>query len=219
MKSKLQCLRERRRVETQRAIQKHAMRLFSKRGYDGTTVNDVAEAANVSPMTVYRHFPTKEDLVLSDDYNAVIAERIAARPAEESLVQRIGKTLIEDIGLMVGAGRRDTAGDGAGDGLHERLAVPGGKDLLLTRLRLVLSTPALRARQWDSQHATQKIIVEAFRGDPPDPDLEFRLWVASGACLAAVSAALIRWAEQGGRPDLRQLIADALAIAFEGQFS
>jgi transcriptional regulator GlxA family with amidase domain len=57
-------LREQRRAETQRTIQAHAVRLFTEHGYDATTVTDVAEAAGVSPMTVYRHFPTKEDLVL-----------------------------------------------------------------------------------------------------------------------------------------------------------
>ncbi len=60
-------MRAQRRAETQRAIQAHAVRLLTERGYDATTVADVAEAAGVSPMTVYRHFPTKEDLVLVDE--------------------------------------------------------------------------------------------------------------------------------------------------------
>ncbi|GAA3171398.1 helix-turn-helix domain-containing protein [Nonomuraea salmonea] len=73
-------LRARRRAQTQRTIQAHAIRLFSERGYDATTMNDVAEAAGVSPMTLYRHFPTKEDLVLIDQHGELIAERIAASP-------------------------------------------------------------------------------------------------------------------------------------------
>lgn len=207
-------LRERQRLEVRRSIQREAMTQFLDRGYDATTVNDVASAVGVSPMTVYRHFPTKEDLVFGDEYTALVAERVAARPSTESLVQRIGRTLVEDIALMI-------APQEAARGLppeDAQLAVPGGRDILLARLRLVLSTPMLRARQWDSQHALQKAIVESLRGEPPDRDLEFRLWVASGACLAAVSAALVRWAEEGGRPDLRTLVGDALAIAFEGQF-
>ncbi|WP_394829587.1 TetR/AcrR family transcriptional regulator [Pendulispora albinea] len=207
-------LRERQRLETRRLIQTQAMRLFLARGYDETTVNDVAEAARVSAMTVYRHFPTKEDLVLSDEYNAIIAERIAARPPHETLVQRIGRTFVEDIGLMVGGGSHERAAEG----VRARLVVPGGKELLLARLKLVMATPALRARQWESQYAIQRTIVEALRGDPPDRDLEFQLWVASGACCAALRAALFRWAEENGRPDLTRLLEDALAIAFAGQF-
>ncbi|MEK8105950.1 helix-turn-helix domain-containing protein [Micromonospora sp. M12] len=52
-------MRAQRRAETQRTIQAHAVRLFTERGYDATTVHDVAEAAGVSPMTVYRHFPPR----------------------------------------------------------------------------------------------------------------------------------------------------------------
>jgi hypothetical protein len=51
-------LRARRRAQTQQLIQGHAVRLFAERGYDATTVNDVAEAAGVSPMTVYRSSPS-----------------------------------------------------------------------------------------------------------------------------------------------------------------
>lgn len=207
-------LRERRRLEVRRAIQREAMRLFLRQGFAETTVNEVAAAADVSPMTVYRHFPTKEDLVFGDEYGPLVAARIAARPASESLVQRIGRTLVEDIALMIAPPEevRERAPEDA------RLAVPGGREILLARLRLVLSTPMLRARQWDGQHALQKAIVEALRGDPPDRDLEFRLWVASGACLAATSAALLRWAEDDGRPDLEGLVGEAMAIAFAGQF-
>ena len=69
-------LREMRKARTQRAIQEHAMRLFAGRGYDATTVADVAAAAEVSSMTVFRYFPAKEDLVMADEYDPVIVERI-----------------------------------------------------------------------------------------------------------------------------------------------
>lgn len=196
-------LRERQRLLTRRTIQQHAMRLFGERGYDETTVSDVARAAGVSQMTVYRHFPTKEDLVLSDEYDPLIAQRIAARPAEQPLLRRIGETLVEEVGRLMTADRDD---DGQSPG-----------DLLLARLRLVLTAPALRARRWDSQYASQEAIVEALRGDSPDAESEFRLRVAAGACLAAMSTALLRWAEEDGRPDLPQLMAQALAIVSEGQ--
>lgn len=202
-------LRQRRRADTQRLIQSHALRLFTEHGYDSITVADVARAAGVSPMTVYRHFPTKEDLVLSDQYNRLIADQIAALPAEGSLVRRIGSALVQAAGIAVASDDAAPAGT---------LPDSGTKAELLARLQLMISTPALRARNYDSQFAAQKAIVDALRGDRSDPDSEFRLWVAAGACLAAMNVALMRWAEQDGQPDLPTLIADALSAVFDNEF-
>jgi AcrR family transcriptional regulator len=183
-------LRELRKARTQRAIQEHAMRLFAERGYDATTVADVAAAAEVSSMTVFRYFPAKEDLVMADEYDPVIVERIRARPAGEPLVQRIGAALAESA-----AGHS-----------------PDDRALLLARVRLGLSVPALRARMWDGQYRSQRYIVEALRGQDPEPGYEFELEVAIGACLAAVAAAIMRWAEGGGHEDLPGLMTAALRI-------
>ncbi|MGK5554116.1 TetR/AcrR family transcriptional regulator [Actinomadura kijaniata] len=195
-------LRERRRAETRRMIQSHAMRLFTERGYDATTVNDVAKVSGVSPMTVYRHFPTKEDLVLQDRYDPLIAARVAARPPDESPVRRIGRALVETTRALVGP----------------RAHPSPERELLLARVRLMVDTPALRARHLDGQLATQQAIVTALLGDAPDPEPEFRAWVAAGACLAAMHVALTRWAREDGRPDLPDLIAAALAAAFDDDF-
>jgi AcrR family transcriptional regulator len=185
-----QGLREVRRLRTRRTIQEHAMRLFTERGYDATTVADVAAAAEVSSMTVFRYFPTKEDLVLTDEYDPVIVDRIRAWPADEPLMRRIGAALVELTAEHT----------------------PADRAVLLARLQLGLAVPALRARMWDGQYQSQRFIVEALRGDQPDPDHEFELWVATGACLAAVTAAIVRWAEHGGHEDLAELMAAALRI-------
>ncbi|MFJ2832107.1 helix-turn-helix domain-containing protein [Streptomyces sp. NPDC087263] len=196
-------------------IQSHAMRLFIEHGYDETTVNQVAKAADVSPMTVYRHFPTKEDLVLYDQYDPLIAARVAARPADESLVRRIGMTLVETTRSVVGP-RDDVPATGSAP---PSPSPSPERELLYARLRLMIDTPALRARHLDSQFATQKAIGDALLGDAPDPDLEFRVWVAASTCLAAMHVALMRWAQEDGRPDLPDLIAAALAAAFDDDFS
>jgi AcrR family transcriptional regulator len=183
-------LREARKARTQRAIQEHAMRLFTERGYDTTTVADVAAAAEVSSMTVFRYFPSKEDLVIADEYDPMIAERIRSRPSGEPLIQRVAAALVESA-----AGHS-----------------PADRAMLLARVRLGLSVPALRARMWDGQYRSQQYIVEALRGEKPDPDREFELQVATGACLAAAAAAIMRWAEGDGHEDLPSLMAAALRI-------
>ncbi|MCQ8772912.1 TetR/AcrR family transcriptional regulator [Streptomyces telluris] len=196
-------LRAQRRAETQRTLQAHAVRLFTERGYDATTVTDVAEAAGMSPMTVYRHFPTKEDLVLVDHNGRLVAERIAASSAAQPLVRRIGNALVDSAATLTGSGRGDEP--------------TASKQFLLARLRLMISTPALRARHLDNHYALQQAIVEALgagAGDAADPDAAFRAQAAAGACLAAMHTALMRWAEDDGRTELPDLIAKALAAAF-----
>lgn len=61
-------LRERKKAKTRWTIQEHALRLFVQQGYEATTVEQVAEAAEVSPSTFFRYFPTKEDVVVQDAY-------------------------------------------------------------------------------------------------------------------------------------------------------
>jgi AcrR family transcriptional regulator len=83
----VQGLRERKKARTKAAIQQHAVRLFREHGYDATTVEQIADAAEVAPSTVFRYFPTKEDLVVTDDYDPIIFEAFRAQPPELSIVQ------------------------------------------------------------------------------------------------------------------------------------
>lgn len=80
-------LRERKKARTKSAIQRHAVRLFTEQGYAATTVEQVAEAAEVSPSTVFRYFPTKEELVVFDPYDPVIFAAFERQPPELSLVE------------------------------------------------------------------------------------------------------------------------------------
>jgi AcrR family transcriptional regulator len=67
-------LRERKKAKTRAAIQEQAMRLFRERGYEATTVEQIAEAAEVSPSTFFRYFPTKEAVVMYDVLDQILIE-------------------------------------------------------------------------------------------------------------------------------------------------
>jgi AcrR family transcriptional regulator len=79
-------LREQKKRETRQAISDHATQLFLERGFDRTTIADIAAAARVAKMTVTNYFPRKEDLALDhhEEFAAGLAETVARRPAGES---------------------------------------------------------------------------------------------------------------------------------------
>jgi AcrR family transcriptional regulator len=80
-------LRERKKARTKTAIQEHAIRLFRDQGYAATTVEQIAEAAEVSPSTVFRYFPTKEELVTTDEVDPVIFAAFEEQPRELGLLR------------------------------------------------------------------------------------------------------------------------------------
>ncbi|WP_250037886.1 TetR family transcriptional regulator [Paractinoplanes maris] len=82
-------LRERKKARTRVAIRDAAMRLFTEQGFAPTTVEQIAEAADVSPSTFFRYFPTKEDVVLIDDYDPLIAAAIRAQPASTPVIEAV----------------------------------------------------------------------------------------------------------------------------------
>ena len=75
-------LRERKKARTRAAIREHALRLIRAQGYDATTVEQIAEAAEVSPSTFFRYFPTKEDVVLQDDMELLWMDVFLGQPSD-----------------------------------------------------------------------------------------------------------------------------------------
>jgi AcrR family transcriptional regulator len=191
-------LRERKKAMTRAAIQEQALRLFLARGYDRVTVEEIAAVAHVSHMTFFRYFPTKEDVVLSDEYDALIVERIRERPASEPDIERVRRAIWEGLDLVYAANR----------------------DALLARTRLILGSAALRARQWEQQRATVRLIATAL--DPAsgsaEREPELRARVVAAACLAAMTTAVEVWAECNGAGELPDLIDQSFA-ALETELS
>ncbi len=185
-------LREQKKAMTRAAIQKHALRLFLAKGYDGTTVEEIAAAAGVSHMTFFRYFPTKEDVVLSDEYDPIIAERIRARPADEPAVEKVRHAIQQGLDRVYAANR----------------------DALLTRTRLIITTPALRARLWEQQRATEHLIATALAAssDPGDGERDLRARIVAAACLATLTTAVEVWAESNGTRELPDCIGRAFAV-------
>jgi AcrR family transcriptional regulator len=88
-------LRERKKARTRASLREHALRLFREQGYQATTVEQIAAAAEVSPSTFFRYFPTKEDVVLQDDMDTRLVEAFARQPAELAPIPAIRAALRE----------------------------------------------------------------------------------------------------------------------------
>ena len=86
-------LRERKKAKTRAAIQRHALRLFREQGYGATTVDQIAAAAEISPSTFFRYFPTKEATVLYDPFDPVLIAATLAQPAELSPIAALRATV------------------------------------------------------------------------------------------------------------------------------
>ncbi len=88
-------LRERKKAKTRAAIQQEALRLFRRQGYAATTVEQIAAAAEVSPSTFFRYFPTKEDVVLFDILDPLFIASFRTQPLELNPLQALRAALGE----------------------------------------------------------------------------------------------------------------------------
>ncbi|WP_236790695.1 TetR family transcriptional regulator [Amycolatopsis sp. GM8] len=120
-------LRERKKARTRAAIQDAALRLFMAQGYDETTIEQIAAAADISQSTFFRYFPTKEDTVRYDRLDPVLIRSFLRQPAELPPIAAIRKAIDE-----VYSGMRAEE-----------------SELELARQRLVFSVPELRALLMD----------------------------------------------------------------------
>ncbi len=88
-------LRERKKQQTRETIARAALRLFAERGYDETTLADIAEAADVAPRTIFAYFESKEDILLCEEgsFLSDLKRRLEERPAGTTTVDAIREFL------------------------------------------------------------------------------------------------------------------------------
>jgi len=181
-------LRERKKARTKAAIQQHALRLFREQGYDATTVEQIAEAAEVSPSTFFRYFPTKEDVVLSDDYDPLLVAAFKAQPPELSPIQAMRRAMRSAFGTIPAAEM---------ERVRERSA-------------LMLQVPELQAATLANLTQTMRLLtglVAERVGREPD---DFAVRNFSGALLGVWISVLFDWAACPGA-DLATALDDAMA--------
>ncbi|MFD4914427.1 TetR/AcrR family transcriptional regulator [Streptomyces virginiae] len=159
-------LRERKKRETRQRISDEATMLFAVRGFDQVTVAEVAKAAHVSTMTVFNHFPRKEDLFLDRIPEAVelFTAAVRDRAADES-----PSAALRALALRL---------------LDQRHPLSAVSDDFPYFWRVVLNSPALRARAREGVEEVERALGDAMAetapgGDGPGPRLAAALTVAA----------------------------------------
>jgi AcrR family transcriptional regulator len=189
-------LRERKKVRTRAQLTDAAIRLFTERGFDATTVEDITEEVEVSPRTFFRYFDSKEAVVvrLFDDTGLELRAMLAARPAEEPPFTAVRAAL----GWLV---QRYTA--------HA--------DRVLALKRLAADTPAIRAALLDKHARWEHWMTDELAARlGVDPDRDPRPRLVAAVAWAAFSTAVARWVASDGHEDLRALADQALEAVGTG---
>ena len=187
-------MRERKRTRTRLMIQSEALRLFAEKGYARTTVEEIAFAAAISPRTFFRYFATKEDVVIWDEYDPIVAELVAARPPDEPPAQAVRAIAREAVAGVYG---RDA-------------------EQLLVRARLLSSGPELRARMLEQQATAAELLASLLaerRGLPPD---QLHLRVIASAFWSVLMTAIDIWQKEDGKHDLLAIVDQAIDALAEG---
>ncbi|HEV2638388.1 MAG TPA: TetR family transcriptional regulator [Actinocrinis sp.] len=182
-------LRERKKAKLRRDIQATALRLFEARGYENTTVEQIAEAAETSTTTFYRYFPTKEDVVLDNDASPLFEPVIAARPAGEPLAA----TVRAGMTAVVTAAEAD-------------------RGQTLARMRMIAAVPALAARHAGDERRTVDLMGRLLAGRTGRAGDDYEVELVAFVLVGVLFTASRRWiADPGGVP-LAELVDQALTI-------
>lgn len=187
-------LRERKKRRTREAIRREAYRLFREQGYDATTVDQIADAAEVSPSTFFRYFPTKEDVVLTDEYDPVIMQALRDVPLGTPIVETVRRAVLGPLRTLMGEGRAE----------------------MKMRMRLTVAEPAVQARSYHQQRETMRMMAEVFAarsGRDPD-DLEPRY--AAAAVVGVLNESMLLWAENDFVRDPVDVVDEALRFLASG---
>jgi AcrR family transcriptional regulator len=183
-------LREMTRASVRDQIAGHALRLFDERGFDNTTIGDIAAALGISQRSFFRYFPAKEDVVVGDPkpFGALVVDAAGSRPADEP----VWAVLRHAFSPVESAASTDPV-------------------LGLRTMRVMMSTASLRARNVEKHIAwavmLEPVIVARLDGD--EQSRAFRAQTLIHSALACLDVALAEWVRRGGATPIGELLDDA----------
>ncbi|MBJ7359214.1 TetR/AcrR family transcriptional regulator [Nocardioides sp.] len=195
--SRVPGLRERKREATRLRIATEAARLATERGVAGVTVDEIADAADISRATFFRFFATKETAIaegFSGPQVEQLLEVLRAQPAELAPMAAVAQSF-RDLGQLLDADTRA---------------------LVLEQARIARDSPALQAwmaSAWlHDEELVAAVLAERLDTDVHDPDAR----MVAAVAMAALRTGLERWVARDGAADLALLFEDALSAVHSG---
>ncbi|MFI7122746.1 TetR/AcrR family transcriptional regulator [Amycolatopsis sp. NPDC049868] len=192
-------LRERKRLETHRALATTAVRLVAERGLDQVTVEDISAAAGVSPRTFFNYFASKEDAVViayadSAERTQRTIDKFLATPKEVSTPRAFVDALKEDFAQ-----------------------VDENREEWLGRMKAIQENATLHSRAVAMHHDTIAPLIEAIaRRTGVDPKAELYPTLLLSTLGGAVNAVLMLWYQHDGRVSALDLLDDAVELLLAG---
>lgn len=191
-------LRQRKKAQTRQALVDAALDLFTRQGFDHTTVDEIAAACDVSRRTFFRYFSSKEDVFSGDkgQQDQEIFDFIASRPAEEPGLLSLRAAVLSMASFYAEQ-----------------------KNRLLVQVRVINATPALQSAGHDHQQLAVEHIVDALSrrsSEPLDDEQIYQLRLVAQAAVAALRTAMDRWVQGDGQEDLVDLASQALDLLASG---
>jgi AcrR family transcriptional regulator len=180
-------LRERKKAQMRETIQSFALQLMREQGYAATTVEQIITGVDVSESTFFRYFPTKESLVLSDEFDPIILEAFLAQPNDISVMSALRnamRSLFAGLSAEALADQRE-------------------------RVNLVVQVPSLRSAMLDQFSETMTVLSRAIAERTDRAADDFVIRVVAGAVIGAAMAILTAMADDPSA-DIAELMDRAM---------
>lgn len=186
--------RERKKLAAMTRLQAVALDLFEGRGFDAVTVEEIAEASEVSPRSVYRYFGTKEELVLWDPLDLRMGELLATALAEPVPLDGLRRVVERVLDLLTAQDEADAR----------------------RRVALMMSTPGLEQAGAARTYALAESLGDALARGLGRPSVDLEVQVFAHAFTGGVLGMLHHWHGSGFASSLRDVVTRLFEIFEEG---
>jgi AcrR family transcriptional regulator len=187
-------LRERQRAAAIRRIQEAALDLFDEHGFENVTIEEIAEAADVSPSSVYRYLGTKEGIILYDEFDFRLIDAVEAELVSHAPVEAVRRAVASVMAAFFG---RDEA-------------------LARRKVGYALENPHLRAATAQSVDQFAQLVADALARAAGRDAHELDVQVIASTLVWALTTAARIWHAEGYTRPLQPLLDEALAVVEHG---